>query len=414
MDFLPPWPPVFNPLMIFGLLLILGSLGGYTAHRLPWLPSITGFMLIGLLFGPSGLSLLDQDTLARSRILVDIALGLILYRLGLSLNILLLRDCPYLIAVSLVESVLTLIVVTGVLWIVGFSLTVAALVGAIVVSSSPAVLLHVAHELKAAGDVTETTKTLVASNNFISFVAFSSLLPLGQFSAGKGWGDILLLPAYRFFGSVMLGCAIGVLIYFLTHYTREAAQYRLSFVIGGVVLTTGLAAALNLSTLFAPLVLGIVVKNLEQEDLLSQIQFGESFELFFIVLFVSAGANLHVGELVTLAPVVLLLVAARSLAKVGGVVAVAAATQSPLLPATARGLLLIPMAGLAIGLTQTITDLLPDKAAGVAAIVLGAVAVFETVGPPIATYAFRLAGEVGRARSAPSAVHPASTVTDVS
>jgi hypothetical protein len=75
---------------------------------------------------------------------------------------------------GLAESSLTIIVITGVLWIAGFALPVAGLVAAIVVSSSPAVLLHVAHEVRASGDVTETTKTLVAINNVVSFVAFSA------------------------------------------------------------------------------------------------------------------------------------------------------------------------------------------------------------------------------------------------
>jgi Kef-type K+ transport system membrane component KefB len=398
MNFLPTWPITFDTLTVFGLLLILGALGGYLAHRFPWLPSITGFMLIGLLFGPSGLVVLDEETLAKSRILVDIALGLILYRLGLSLKLSLLRERVTLGVMGLAESSLTIIVITGVLWIAGFALPVAGLVAAIVVSSSPAVLLHVAHEVRASGDVTETTKTLVAINNVVSFVAFSALLPLVQFSSGKSWSEILLLPTYRFFGSLILGCAAGAVVYVLTHRTREATQYRLAFVIGGVMLTTGLANVFNLSALYAPLVLGIVVKNLEQEDTVSQIQFGESFELFFIVLFVSAGANLHLHDLITLAPVVILLVVTRSLAKVGGVVAVAAATREALNKAVARGMLLIPMAGMAIGLTRTTAELFPDQAARVAAIVLGAVAVFETIGPLLATYAFKLAGEAGQAQ----------------
>ncbi|OYT73350.1 MAG: peptidase [Chloracidobacterium sp. CP2_5A] len=400
MDFLPAWSPAFNAMTAFGLLLILGALGGYLAHRLPWLPSITGFMLTGLLFGPSGLALLDEETLEESGILVDIALGLILYRLGLSLNIALLKERPTLAVASLAESALTFIAIIGALWIVGFSIVVAALVGAIVVSSSAAVLLHVAHEVKAAGDVTNTTKVLVAVNNLISFVAFSALLPLAQYSSAKSWSDILLLPTYRFFGSILLGCAIGLAIYFLTHQTRDAVQYRLAFVIGAVTLTIGLAKALNLSALFAPLALGVVVKNLEKEDMLSQIEFGESFELFFIVLFVSAGANLHFHELIALAPAVGLLVLARSLAKIGGVMAVAAATREPLAAAAARGLLLIPMAGLAIGLTRTTAELFPDKSVSIAGIVLGAVAVFETIGPPLAGYAFKLSGEAGAATAA--------------
>jgi Kef-type K+ transport system membrane component KefB len=414
MNFLPTWPITFDTLTVFGLLLILGALGGYLAHRFPWLPSITGFMLIGLLFGPSGLVVLDEETLAKSRILVDIALGLILYRLGLSLKLSLLRERVMLGVMGLAESSLTIIVITGVLWIAGFALPVAGLVAAIVVSSSPAVLLHVAHEVRASGDVTETTKTLVAINNVVSFVAFSALLPLVQFSSGKSWSEILLLPTYRFFGSLILGCTAGAVVYVLTHRTREATQYRLAFVIGGVMLTTGLANVFNLSALYAPLVLGIVVKNLEQEDTVSQIQFGESFELFFIVLFVSAGANLHLHDLITLAPVVILLVVTRSLAKVGGVVAVAAATREALNKAVARGMLLIPMAGMAIGLTRTTAELFPDQAASVAAVVLGAVAVFETIGPPLAAYAFNLAGEAGQAQKHTSPEALATTVEEVS
>ena len=414
MNFLPTWPIAFDTMTVFGLLLILGALGGYLSHRFPWLPSITGFMLIGLLFGPSGLVVLDEETLAKSRILVDIALGLILYRLGLSLKLSLLRERVMLGVMGLAESSLTIIVITGVLWIAGFALPVAGLVAAIVVSSSPAVLLHVAHEVRASGDVTETTKTLVAINNVVSFVAFSALLPLVQFSSGKSWSEILLLPTYRFFGSLILGCTAGAVVYVLTHRTREATQYRLAFVIGGVMLTTGLANVFNLSALYAPLVLGIVVKNLEQEDTVSQIQFGESFELFFIVLFVSAGANLHLHDLITLAPVVILLVVTRSLAKVGGVVAVAAATREALNKAVARGMLLIPMAGMAIGLTRTTAELFPDQAASVAAVVLGAVAVFETIGPPLAAYAFNLAGEAGQAQKHTSPEALATTVEEVS
>ena len=53
------------------------------------------------------------------------------------------------------------------------------------------------------------------------------------------------------------------------------------------------------------------------------------------------------------------------------------------------------MAGLAIGLALTSGHLFPQYASIISAVVLGAVTVFETIGPPIASYAFRLAGEAG-------------------
>ena len=64
------------------------------------------------------------------------------------------------------------------------NLLLASLIGAIVISSSPAVLLHVAHEVQAKGIVTDSTMTLVALNNLISFTAFSAVIPLMHYSSG--------------------------------------------------------------------------------------------------------------------------------------------------------------------------------------------------------------------------------------
>jgi len=71
-------------------------------------------------------------------------------------------------------------------------------------------------------------------------------------------------------------------------------------------------------------------------------------------------------------------------------------------------MLLIPMAGLAIGLVQTTNNLAPELGMQVAAIVLAAVAVFETIGPPIAAYALRMTGEAGARSAGPEAGLPAS------
>ena len=142
---------------------------------------------------------------------------------------------------------------------------------------------------------------------------------------------------------------------------------------------------------------GITVRNLEHKSLIADVEFGEAFELFFIALFVFAGANLHVHELVHVGPLALGLVAVRSLVKWGAVFAVGTAFRQPVAQAGTTGLLLIPMAGLAIGLVNTTQNLFPQSAAMVSAIVLASVAIFETIGPPVAALAFKLAGEVGKA-----------------
>lgn len=159
-DFLPQIRVAFNTLAMFGLLLACGAIGGYFAHRLEWLPGITGFMLVGFALGPSGLGVISAATLAESRVLVDIALGLILYRLGLSLEFRAALQSRVLMAATALESTLTLAGVWVVLVWLGVPSLTAALIGAIIISSSPAVLIHVSHELKAAGPVTEIARSL--------------------------------------------------------------------------------------------------------------------------------------------------------------------------------------------------------------------------------------------------------------
>ena len=393
MNYLPVWPLDITPHIAFGLMLIIGSIGGYAAHKISWLPSITGFMLVGFLAGPSGLGLLSYHMISEARILIDIALALILYRLGLSLDLKMLWRSPGLIFASLLESLATFGVVFYLLTLFGVPTVLCVLIAAISISSSPAVLLHVAHEVGAKGVATETGKTLVALNNLLSFVAFSAALSMLLYSSGFNWSTVFFQPLYTLLGSTVLGIVLGLSLHAIAQRTHSATQYKLALVIGTIMVAIGLANELKLSMLFCALVIGIVVKSIERESMVSDIQFGPSFELFFIVLFVFAGAGLHMKELLDFAPLVLALVVARSLAKVLGVAGITALYRRPLRKGIASGMLLIPMAGLAIGLALTASNMFPEHASMISAIVLGAVAVFETMGPPIATFAFRFAGE---------------------
>lgn len=396
MNFLPEQFIQLTPLFAFGLLLLVGAMGGYLAHKWPWLPSITGFMAVGLLIGPSGLGLLDKHTLSDARILVDIALALILYRLGTSLDLRFIRSNKLLVLKSLLEASLTFVACCSLLLWLDFSPVLSALISAILISSSPAVLLHVAHEVGAKGPVTESAKTLVALNNCWSFILFAAVVPALLLDQQAAISQVVLQPAYLLLGSALLGASIGFLLHWLCLRTAGAEQYKFALVVGALMLTLALAQQLKLSALFAPLVVGITVRSLERQQLVSELQFGQAFELFFIVLFVFAGAKLQLDTLWQYGAVVLLLVLVRSTAKLFGVSAVALLHRRPARPALATGILLIPMAGLAIGLAQTSAGLTPEHAAVITAIVLGAVTVFETIGPPLAALAFRLAGEAGQ------------------
>jgi Kef-type K+ transport system membrane component KefB len=390
------WPQP-NALTVFGILLSFGVLGGLLAARARWLPSITGFMVLGLMIGPSGLGLLTEQALTDSRVLVDIALGLILFKLGATLHpIKAIRDTR-LVVTSLIEGIGTFVAVLALMVFVGSPPIMAALAAAIAVSSSPAVLIHVAEELHASGPTVNHAESLVAINNVLSFVLFSLTLPFALATEQVELTTALLLPAYQMGGAVLIALAVAWLAVSISKLTRPGEEhFRFALVVGAVTATLGLAQIFQASTLFAGLSLGIACRWMQGRTRIARVEFGGGGDVFFVILFVFAGANLHLSDVIRYAPIALALVAVRTVVKMGAVYGIGRSFGTERRSALAGGMLLVPMAGLAIGLVQTTTQLMPELGARISAIVLAAVAVFETMGPPLAAFALRFCGDAGR------------------
>lgn len=400
-EILPSTWPQPNTLTAFGLLLAFGVLGGLLAARLRWLPSITGFMTIGLLVGPSGAELLSQDTLDDARVLVDIALGLILFRLGSMLHPIRVGRNRVLTTTILAESLVTFAVILGLMLFINLSPVVSVLVAAMAVSSSPAVLIHVADELGARGPTVSSAQSLVAGNNVMSFLLFSLSLPIALMEDDFKLRDALLIPTYQMAGATLVSILIAWMVTRIARLTRRHEEhFRFALVVGAVMLTLGISQLMKVSGLFAGLALGISCRWLQGRSRLTRIELGGGGDVFFVILFVFAGANLHLADVARHAPNALAFVLVRSIAKIGVVYLAGASFSQGHRQSLARGLLLVPMAGLAIGLVQTTGHLMPELGAHVAAIVLASVAVFETFGPPIAAFALRLAGETRVQRDA--------------
>lgn len=393
-----------NALMVFGLLLLCGVLGGMMANRIKWMPTITAFMIVGFVFGPHGFGLVTHSMLAGSKIIIDIALGLILYKLGNMLHPYELVRFHRLTWTALTESLISFLAVTLVMLACGYSAVLSILVGSIAISSSPAVLVHVAEELRAEGPITRKAKSLVATNNILAFVAFTIALPfaLNLPQAEHSFWTILLLPAYHLAGSLVLGLAVGWLAARVAQTLRaHDGRYRFAIVIGAVVLTLGIAAMVQTSTLFATLSLGVATRWFEKRyHRLSNVRIGEGGELFFVTLFVMAGSKIDPHAVFAIGILPFLLVLARCAGKFTGISLVAFASSRDRAESSALTMLLIPMAGMAIGMTTALSNLVPELGEQVTAIIFAMVAVFEVIGPFAAVKAFQMSGEVGKCEDA--------------
>ena len=95
---MPPWfpdlPPPLNEALLLGVLLVIGGFLGVAAQRGLKLPAVFGYALAGFAVGPLTLDLPVRPLLEEARVIVDIAVGLVLFELGRRLDVQWLRRDP--------------------------------------------------------------------------------------------------------------------------------------------------------------------------------------------------------------------------------------------------------------------------------------------------------------------------------
>ena len=392
-SYLPQLPLSANPLILFGLLLLAGVIGGEVVKRVLALPRIVGYALTGLALGASGLNVLDAELVAEAWIFADIALGLILYELGRRLDFNWLRRDPWLAATGVLESTLTFWFLYFVLTYFGVAPLHAAVAAAIGIATSPAVVLVVAQELKAEGQVTERVLNLTAINSVVAFVVVTMLLAWIHHEYRAGWMVAVLHPVYLLAGAVVLGYLSSVLVIVLARWLGKNESGHLVIALAVIVVTIGAARMLELPALLALLAFGVLSKNLDQQHDLMPVDVARVGQLFVVVLFVLGGASLDVRVLVSGGTLALVYVLARFAGKSLGVMSLTWLSGVRRGSAGLICLALTPMSGLAIAMLQGTAHLYPGFGTELATIVLSAVLIMELVGPVLVQFALKRGGE---------------------
>jgi Kef-type K+ transport system membrane component KefB len=393
LTFLPQYPLASNPLLLFGLLLLAGLVGGELVKRVLRLPRIVGYVLTGLALGRSGVGMLDAALIKDAWIFVDIALGLILFELGRRLHLTWLRNDRWLLATGLLESALSFGFVYFALTYFDVKPIYAALAAAIGVSTSPAVVLLVAQELKAEGQVTERAMNLVAMNSVIAVTLTTMLLSWLHHEYRASWTMIALHPVYLLGGSLILGYLASIATILLARWVGKHTERQLVMMLALIVLTIGAARMLELSVLLALLAFGVLSRNLDERHDLMAVDLSGVGQMFYVVLFVVSGARLDVLGLMTGGAIAAAYVVARF---VGKSIAVMSLTYFSGARAGSAGLLCIaltPMSGIALAMVHGTANVYPDFGAKLASIVLSAVLILELIGPVAVQFALERAGE---------------------
>ena len=401
-----------DELTSLGLILLLALLAGHLV-KFVRIPEVSGYIIAGIVLGPSVLGWVSAENLIALQILSEVALGLILFSIGSVFEFSRFRRIGrQVLSLTLVESMLASIIVTFGALYVGQPWQVAFLLGAIAIATAPASTLMVIRECDSSGPLTENLLGIIAVNNLFCIVAFSivgSMIDIGQ---GFGPGGILdgfyraIFPLFwQIIGSAALGYLVGLMLAGWSTQVSETGE-MLILLAGSILLCVGVARLLDMSPLVASLAVGATMVNLSARRGNLFATLSGTDPPFYAIFFVIAGADLDLSLLNSMGIIGVVYVAGRAVGKFAGAIVGARWLRLERSVQQFLGFGLMAQAGLAVGLTLAVGQRFETYAPVVSTVVLAGVAFYEMVGPISTRFALVQAGESGRLQTPPTLVDP--------
>lgn len=384
------------------------------------LPSVTAYLIAGVLIGPYCLGALAIDgvgfatsaAVEKLGMVSDVALGFIAFSIG---NEFILSDLKktgkQALVIGVLQALAAMVLVDVALVALHFimpdKLSVAQVItlGAIATATAPAATLMVVRQYKAKGPLTKLLLPIVALDDAVGLVTFAVSFGIAKtlVSGEVDMISIIVNPLVEIVCSLLLGAIMG---WALTQLEKmfNSNTNRLNLTIAVVFLTASLSmlsfdigpVEVHFSSLLTCMMLGTVFCNIcpLSSDLMASTDKWTSplFALFFVI----SGAELELGVFTDIAIVIvgIVYIISRSAGKYFGAAGSAKLVRCEPQICKYLGITLLPQAGVALGMCATVVAQMPGEGALVRNITLFAVLIYELVGPLMTRMALTAAGEI--------------------
>lgn len=380
------------------IIILFGIAGGKVSKRLN-LPNVTGYLLAGLLLGPSFLKLVTPDDAGIIEFINEFALGIIAFAIGGEFFL------PDLKKLGKDVFVITVMEVVGVLaivfvmmrYVLGQSFVFSIIIASMSAATAPAGTVMVIKQYRADGPLTRTILPVAALDDVLGIIAFGICMSLAKISIGAT-GDVSKImmfaaPFLEIIYSIGLGFVVGYIFTFLSTKIKSH-DHMLCLILVTILGTTGLANMFGISALLCNMVVGATACNLNRNikrifDIINE--FAPPIHLLF---FTFAGASLNLSALKSIGFLGVVYALSRAIGKISGATIGAKMVNAPPRVQKWLGLALLPQGGISIGLSMIVARELPDHAGEIITVILFSVLVFEIIGPILAKISITKAGEV--------------------
>ncbi|OON97908.1 MAG: sodium:proton exchanger [Epulopiscium sp. Nele67-Bin005] len=382
-------------LLVTGTMLLVGLVFEKFAKLLK-LPSVTGYLVAGLLLGPSVFDVIPEDIIGKFAIISNLALGFIAFSIGSEFKISYFKRVGLTpIVVAILEAVGAMVFVTSVLLLIGTDLTFALVLGAIASATAAASTIMVVKEYNAKGPVTETLLSVVALDDAVCLVTFGFAVAIAEALTSGGSSLIVSLiePFTEVFLAILLGLFAGYVMKIPIKYSTSDGS-QLSIVIGFIAIIVAVSNIFELSGLLTCMAMGAMFGNVYQKsDMVVKISDAITPPLYML-FFVISGSELNLSVIPSVGVVGLIYIVFRVVGKMMGAYFGAKLMNAPETVQKYLGATLIPQEGVAIALALLAESVVPDFASQIRAIVLCSSLIYGIVGPVISKNALKLAGEI--------------------
>lgn len=387
---------IHSPALALGVLLLGGYLGGRIARSLS-LPAVAGYVLAGVLMGPSILKIMPDSLQTSLSPLKDFGVGMVAMLIGSELVWKKMRHLGMSIfVISICEAVATFVLVFLALrYLLGQHLVVASMLASLATVTTPVATFAVIREYRAKGPFTSTLLGAIAVDDIwcITAVGISVGLVLSMGTETHTFHVAYLLPPlWEVVSSIGIGLLIGVLSILVLQRIHDDLEI-LAFIAGVVFLNAGIGRFLDKSALLMTMTSGIVISNMYREDLLKVIN---RIDLpILIAFFTLAGAGLHLDVLAANWHLAAVYIVFRVLGKTSGCYVGACITGADETVRKYLGPAMLTKAGLSLGLLMYMQERLEgvEVLALLASVELASITFFEITGPICVRWALFKAGE---------------------
>ena len=383
------------------------------------LPSVTAYLVAGVLIGPYCLGLLGvqgigfptMDDVSKLSLISDVALGFIAFSIGSEFRLAELKKTgkqAFVIGVlqALAATFLVDIALVAIVFLTNGKLSVAQAItlGAIATATAPAATLMVVRQYKAKGPLVDLLLPIVALDDAVGLVVFAVSFGIAKALNTNAFDIISIVvdPLVEIVCSLALGALGGWVLtkletLFNSNTNRLNMTIALVFLISALSMTEIKAGPVTIgfSSLLTCMMLGTLFCNLcpLSEEIMAKADRWTS--PLFAAFFVISGAQLDLGVFAdgSIVLIGIVYIVTRSLGKYLGAHYSAKLMKCEPQICKYLGITLLPQAGVALGMCVTAKSL-GEQGELIQNITLFAILIYELVGPLLTKMALQAAGEI--------------------